>query len=202
MYGLLLKGAMKAAPHVAGLGTAAGIGTAITDAIAPDFVDQLYRGTVTPDDDGVYKGRGLGAALLKPFVEEGDIEKGKQKGAVKRTIVSAGEDPKDYILGDNATIYDAQGAIATKLRERAQQQREADQAFSLRPLEMQMAENAAARRDQMMMKADDLALQRDRLMLEDQRYNERLDREERNRRQESIMAMMSGLASLGAAFAM
>ena len=54
----------------------------------------------------------------------------------------------------------------------------------------------------MMMRADDLALQRDRLMLEDQRYNERLDREERNRRQEAIMAMMSGLASLGAAFAM
>ena len=58
------------------------------------------------------------------------------------------------------------------------------------------------RADQMMFNADQLALQRDRLMLEDQRYNERLDREERNRRQESIMAMMSGLASLGAAFAM
>jgi len=37
---------------------------------------------------------------------------------------------------------------------------------------------------------------------EDRRYNERLDREERNRRQESIMALMGGLTSLGAAFAM
>lgn len=202
MYGLLLKGAMKAAPHVAGLGAAGYIGGKVTETVAPDFLEGLYGNTVEVDDEGNYKGRGLGAAILKPFVNEGDIETKKQKGAVKRTIVSAGEDPKDYILGDNATIYDAQGAIATKLRERAQQQKEKDQEFSLRPLQMQMEENRALRRDQMMMRADDLALQRDRLMLEDQRYNERLDREERNRRQEAIMAMMSGLASLGAAFAM
>ena len=37
---------------------------------------------------------------------------------------------------------------------------------------------------------------------EDRRYNERLDREEKNRRQESIMALTQGLAALGAAFAM
>ena len=49
---------------------------------------------------------------------------------------------------------------------------------------------------------DTLTSQRMRLEREDRRYNERLDREERNRRQESIMALMGGLTSLGAAFAM
>ena len=48
---------------------------------------------------------------------------------------------------------------------------------------------------------DNLNLQRMQMQREDQRYNERLDREERNRRQESVMAMMAGLTSLGAAFA-
>ena len=49
---------------------------------------------------------------------------------------------------------------------------------------------------------DLLNQQRMQIAREDQRYNERLDREERNRRQEAVMAMMGGLTSLGAAFAM
>jgi|9_EtaG_2_1085328.scaffolds.fasta_scaffold11833_4 hypothetical protein len=49
---------------------------------------------------------------------------------------------------------------------------------------------------------DTLTSQRMQMEREDRRYNERLDREERNRRQESIMALMGGLTSLGAAFAM
>ena len=49
---------------------------------------------------------------------------------------------------------------------------------------------------------DNLNFQRMQIAREDQRYNERLDREERNRRQEAVMAMMGGLTSLGAAFAM
>ena len=49
---------------------------------------------------------------------------------------------------------------------------------------------------------DTLNQQRMQIAREDRRYNERLDREERNRRQEAVMAMMGGLTSLGAAFAM
>jgi|9_EtaG_2_1085328.scaffolds.fasta_scaffold53408_2 hypothetical protein len=49
---------------------------------------------------------------------------------------------------------------------------------------------------------DALNFNRMQMAREDQRYNERLDREERNRRQEAVMAMMGGLTSLGAAFAM
>ncbi len=48
----------------------------------------------------------------------------------------------------------------------------------------------------------DLEFRRDQMMLEDQRYNERLEREFQLRRKESLMQMMQGLASLGAAFAM
>jgi len=58
------------------------------------------------------------------------------------------------------------------------------------------------RADEMSMRADDLGFRRDQLMLEDQRYNERLDRDFQLRRKESLMQMMQGLASLGAAFAM
>jgi len=49
---------------------------------------------------------------------------------------------------------------------------------------------------------DLLNMQQLQMQREDQRYNERLDREERNRRQEAVMAMMGGLTSLGAAFAL
>ena len=48
---------------------------------------------------------------------------------------------------------------------------------------------------------DNLNFQRMQIAREDQRYNERLDRNELNRRQEVVMAMMGGLTSLGAAFA-
>ena len=57
----------------------------------------------------------------------------------------------------------------------------------------------AARQDE---RADTLMLNRMQMEREDRRYNERLDREERSRRQESIMALTQGLAALGAAFAM
>jgi len=58
------------------------------------------------------------------------------------------------------------------------------------------------RRDTAQARLDLLNQQRMQIAREDQRYNERLDREERNRRQEAVMAMMGGLTSLGAAFAM
>tara|TARA_B100001094_G_scaffold238690_1_gene234129 strand:- start:664 stop:1284 length:621 start_codon:yes stop_codon:yes gene_type:complete len=48
---------------------------------------------------------------------------------------------------------------------------------------------------------DNLNFQRMQIAREDQRYNERLDRDELYRRQEAVMAMMGGLTSLGAAFA-
>lgn len=58
------------------------------------------------------------------------------------------------------------------------------------------------RKDAAQARLDLLNSQRIQIEREDRRYNERLDREERNRRQEAVMAMMGGLTSLGAAFAM
>ena len=58
------------------------------------------------------------------------------------------------------------------------------------------------RRDAAQARLDLLNSQRIQIEREDRRYNERLDREERNRRQEAVMAMMGGLTSLGDAFAM
>jgi hypothetical protein len=82
------------------------------------LLNDWYRGNVSADEDGKYRGTGFGAAILKPFVDEQSIESGKQQGAVKRTITAAGENPADYDLGSGATVYDAQGAVATKRRER------------------------------------------------------------------------------------
>ena len=164
------------------------------------YLDNLYKGTIE-EEDGVFTGRGLGAAILKPFVKEEDIESKLQQQDVKETLLKGRYNPADFNL-EGMTRYDALGEIISRDKAKKEKELKKEREYQLLPLQMQMEENRAARRDQMMMNADNLALQRDRLMLEDQRYNERLDREERNRRQESIMAMMSGLASLGAAFAM
>ena len=51
-------------------------------------------------------------------------------------------------------------------------------------------------------RADDMKLRIMQMDREDQRYNDRLDREERARRKESIMSLSQGLAALGAAFAL
>ena len=48
---------------------------------------------------------------------------------------------------------------------------------------------------------DNLNFQRMQIAREDQRYNERLDRDAANRREQAVIAMMGGLTSLGAAFA-
>ena len=87
------------------------------------WLNNLYRDTITPNEDGEYGGKGFGAAILKPFVDEESLESGKQRGAVKRTITAAGENPADYNLGAGATVYDAQGAIATQLRGRVQRRK-------------------------------------------------------------------------------
>ena len=69
----------------------------ILDQIAPDYIDDQFRNQVTPDEFGNYKGRGIGAAILKPFAgQAGDgdspgtsarsIELQKQQNAVKNYL--------------------------------------------------------------------------------------------------------------------
>jgi len=58
------------------------------------------------------------------------------------------------------------------------------------------------RADQLMMNADNLAFQREQLRLEDNRYNDKLDRQEAMDRERAFLALMQGgLQALGAAFA-
>jgi hypothetical protein len=51
-------------------------------------------------------------------------------------------------------------------------------------------------------KADELALRREQMAREDHRYAQQMERYDKRKRQDSIQAMVAGLASLGAAFAL
>ena len=199
------------------------------------WLNDLYGGTVTSNEDGEYKGKGWLAAALKPLVDEGSIESGKQQGAVRRTITAAGEDPADYNLGPGATVFDAQGAVATTRRTRAEKSKEGDRTHetsiletSLAPqikgIEAQIAQGNkqhAATMQQLNNQNNiataqltqsnnqfmaQLADTKDQRAMELQIRREELDRADqrdaRNRRRDSIASLTSGLAALGAAFAL
>ena len=181
----------------------------ILDQVAPDYIDDQYRNQVTPDEFGNYKGRGFGAAFLKPFAgQAGDgdspgtsarsIELQKQQNAVKNYLAKQEyrlEDFPSLMANPKATVNDAMGAVAGKIRENKKE--ESALAFN-RSMQLPLMQAQENRQDRL----SDLQYRRMQMEREDKRYNERLDREERNRRQESIMALMGGLTSLGAAFAM
>ena len=109
---------------------------------------------------------------------------------------------KPGLVSDSADVIQINTATRNLLEE--EEQRKIDKAEDRRLDEIRRSDQRydTERADRLAERADALQFQRDQLLREDMRYNERLEREERNRRQESIMAMMSGLASLGAAFAM
>lgn len=191
------------------------------------LLNDWYRGNVSSDEDGKYRGTGFGAALLKPFVDEQSIESGKQQGAVKRTITAAGENPADYDLGPGATTYDAAGAVATKRRERtetaATKAHERSTEMPKAVLKGQATESskviaAGDRRAQENMtlmqqqmqqsdkrfyadKADSREARADDLMFRRETMERQDARADRADRKESIQRMMAGIASLGAAFA-
>lgn len=62
-----------------------------------------------------------------------------------------------------------------------------------------LAEDRAIRAEA---RADDLALRREQMERADHRYAQELERYDKRKRQDSIQAMVAGLASLGAAFAL
>ena len=193
-----------------------------------EFLNNIYRSTVTPDEDGVYRGTGFTAAILKPFVDEQSIESGRQQAAVKRTITAAGEDPADYNLGPGATTFDAQGAIVSERRERERQTKETDRKNNVQDtltltreqqapqLEEMRATNARLLQqgqqqhqlalmqmaDNKETRAAELEYQRMRDRKADLQYNERMAQLDRKDRQMAMQSLAAGLASLGAAFAM
>tara|TARA_Y100000289_G_scaffold27010_1_gene26586 strand:+ start:386 stop:1093 length:708 start_codon:yes stop_codon:yes gene_type:complete len=106
------------------------------------------------------------------------------------------------LVSPSADVIDINAATRNLLekteRERKQEAKD-EKAAAIRREQQRFDTN---RSDRLTEQANTLAFQRDQMMLEDRRYNERLEREFQLRRKESIMQMMQGLASLGAAFAM
>jgi len=206
MYGTILKLGMKAAPHLLKTGgTAAvlgGLGYGGASIAAggtkllggQGFLDNLYDDQLV-EDGGVFKPKGITAQILKPFVTEENIEAAKLRKAREELLVGLNENPADYNFGPETTLTQAQGQVLGE--QRARKKKESDEAYR-RSMELPYMQMQQAREDRLAT----LDFQRMQMQREDQRYNERLDREERTRRQEAIMAMMGGLTSLGAAFAM
>ena len=106
------------------------------------------------------------------------------------------------LVSPSADVIDINTATRNLLekaeRERKQEAKD-EKAAEIRREQQRFDTN---RSDRLTEQANTLAFQRDQMMLEDRRYNERLEREFQLRRKESLMQMMQGLASLGAAFAM
>ena len=193
-----------------------------------EFLQDLYRGTIETDSRGRSRGMGLGAAILKPFVDERDIELGEQQAAVESAIVSLGEDPSKFQLSPEATVNEARGAVVTRQRERARQTKDKDRVNAIKDTlalqQPQLTEQTAARREanqiaregnsqqmqlavmQMQDNADqriaELEYQKSRDRKEDMQYNERMEELDRKDRRAMMQNMAMGLASLGAAFAL
>ena len=220
MYGALGSLLLKAAPHVAlysGIG-AAGLG--VTNAIDENILKDVYRETLEKDG-GVFKPKGFTSLILKPFVNEQEVIDSRQTQALNELIVANNENPDDYKhFTPQTSLTVAQGNILgnQRKREKAEEAAKLEKAMEIPRRQMTLAESnqAAAnllaqqqlglaqqtRADQMRMRADDLKLERERLAREDQRYNDRLERDERRDREKAFIALMGGgLDALGAAFA-
>ena len=189
-----------------------------------EFLNNMYRDTIQSDQDGKHRGTGFGAFILKPFVDEQNLESASQQGEVKRTLTAAGENPAEYNLGPGATRYDAQGAVATRLREREKQGKQDDLQTTLTltsaqqapQLEQMRATNARLIQQgnqshqlallQMQENAEDrklqLEYQKSRDRKADMQYNERMEQLDRKDRRMMMQSLAAGLASLGAAFAL
>ena len=192
--------------------------------------DNLYKGTQTTQD-GRVSGRGLGAFILNPFVDEDKLNQGAQQTLNTNTAISLGEDINDLTLPDNASALDVQGAAITRGRERDTEGKEADHGRqidtlteSLKPqmaqidasvkatqsqtellreqLLQQAREANLTRAENAEIRADQLGLERMRMEREDRRYNERMEQLDRKDRRSATQSLVAGLAALGAAFAL
>jgi hypothetical protein len=191
------------------------------------FLESWYEDNIS-GKDGEYKGRGFGAAILKPFVDEEKIESKVQGNRNKQTATAAGYDLSELDVGPGATTLDVQGAAVRQGKADAEETKIKDHNRSMQPLQLQLAQqgkqsdrqhtatmtqlgnqNAIAMagltqsNNQFMAQMAD---SKDQRAMELQIRREELDRadarDSRNRRRESIAALTSGLAALGAAFAL
>ena len=177
------------------------------------WLEDRYKGTQTIGSDGRVDGRGIGAFFWQQFVDEDKINRESQIETNTDLALEQGRTLSELDVDPGGSTKEIQGAIITRGKEERKEEKELDFERSMAPgresnqlLREQLADtrrsNDLDRADRKEARADDLALQRMQMVREDQRYNERLDREEASRRRESIMALTQGLAALGAAFAM
>jgi|13_taG_2_1085334.scaffolds.fasta_scaffold31371_2 hypothetical protein len=192
-----------------------------------EWLNNLYRDTQS-NRDGRVEGRGLGAAFLQNFVDEDKLNQSAQRSANQRTAASKGENLADLNLGSDALTTDVEGAVITRQRERSEETKEKDHRRGLEPLTLQLQQqgkqsdrqhtatmtqlsnqNAIAMAGLTQSNnqfAAQMADNKDQRAMELQIRREELDRvdarDARNRRRDSIAALTSGLAALGAAFAL
>ena len=189
------------------------------------WLEEQYKGTQSVGDDGKISGRGLGAFFWQQFVDEDRINKDSQLNLNTKTAIAGGEDIDDLTgIDETSSIYDVQGAVKRKERERAAATKKDDQTFALKPLQMEMEANREQRAAELQLAREKLAQsnnisllqlsqQNDQRIAElqyqkmrdrknDQQYNERMEQLDRRDRRTAMQNMAAGLASLGAAFAL
>lgn len=199
------------------------------------FLESWYEDNIS-GKDGVYKGRGIGALLLKPLVNEQEIEERVQGNRNKATATSLGYDLSELNgIDSSSSTLDVQGAAIKKGKEEKTKEKEGDRQFTtelttlsqtpqLKGIEAQLetSKQQHAATMQQLSNQNDIAVatltqsnnqfmaqmadQKDQRAMELQIRREELDRADakdaRNRRRDSIAALTSGLAALGAAFAL
>ena len=185
--------------------------------------DNLYKGTQTTED-GRVSGRGLGAFVLNPFVDEEKLNQDAQRTLNQQTAVRMGEDLNDLGVGPNASTYDVEGAAIRTQRDRTTKQGDKNYERSMEPMraqlksqndqfqanhQLQLQQLAQSDKRYLMDRADareqramELEYMKMRDRKEDMRYNERMEQLDRKDRRMAMQSLAAGLASLGAAFAM
>ena len=192
-----------------------------------NWLNQQYENTQS-NRDGRVEGRGIGAAFWQNFVDEDALNQGAQRRANQRTATREGENLADLNLSSDATTLDVEGAVITRRRDRARENKQEDHRLmvdaQMAPINATLADNAAAREAsnaierQRMNQSNNLALlqlqqnnqnsirqleyQKLRDRKADMQYNERMEMLDRKDRRQAMQSLAAGLASLGAAFAM
>ena len=199
------------------------------------FLESWYEDNIS-GKDGVYKGRGVGALLLKPLVDEEAIESRVQTNRNKQTATSLGYDLSELDgITDSSSTLDVQGAAIRRGKKDKEKSKQGDRdhetsilgqtlAPQIKGIEAQIQQGNQqhAATMQQLSNQNNIAVaqltqsnnqfmaqmadQKDQRAMELQIRREELDRADakdaRNRRRDSIAALTSGLAALGAAFAL
>ena len=187
------------------------------------FLESWYEDNIS-GKDGKYKGRGIGALLLKPLVDEEAIEKRVQATRNQETATGLGYDISELDVKPGASTIDVQGAAIRRGKKDKQSEKKDDREFALEPIRMEMEAGREQRASELQLAREKLAQSNNLTLLQlsqqndqriaelqyqkmrdrktDMQYNERMEQLDRRDRRTAMQNMAAGLASLGAAFAL